>query len=276
MSVVISSSLALTEALNGSANAPLLAYQNIVTASNIAATTAQHGYPASNLANPATHLRWKAADASPLADEYVTITTNTADALDYIAIARHNLGSAGITVSVEGTDDLNASPVVWTELVGEQLLGDDGPAIFRFSSQVLAGVRLKLQPGAEPAAIATVYCGAVLKLQRNIYVGHTPAPFARQADIVTGRSEAGHFLGRIVVSEKTENSFTMQNLTAGWVRTYLQPFLEDAVERPFFFAWRPSTYPDEVMYGWLLNDPQPTNARNNGMMSVELKIGGVV
>jgi hypothetical protein len=48
------------------------------------------------------------------------------------------------------------------------------------------------------------------------------------------------------------------------------------VERPFFFAWRPDAYPYEVGYCWLTNDPQPSNALPNGMMSVSLEMAGVV
>jgi hypothetical protein len=38
---------------------PLIGYHNVVTASNITSTTAQTGFPITNVANPATHLIWQ-------------------------------------------------------------------------------------------------------------------------------------------------------------------------------------------------------------------------
>lgn len=279
MSVVISGDLVLTDSLSGggviNADNPLIGYDNLVTTLTVTSTTAAEGFPATNLANPSTNLRWVGTLSSPEADEYVTVSNGGVEPIDYVAVARHNLFSAQIAVSVEVLD-VDASPDTWVEIVAPVILPNDGPALFRFAKLAYAGVRLRLQPGSAAPTVAVMYAGELLVLQRRIYVGHTPIPYGRSAKVINARSESGNFLGRIITNQKTGTSATLQNLTAAWYRSYLEPFLLQAQENPFFFAWRPSTYPREVGYAWLTNDPKPTNQRSNGMMQVELEMSGIV
>lgn len=279
--IVISSSVVLAQGYAGggviNANNPVIGWRNLVTAGNISATSEAAGYPASNLANPSTALRWRADDGgSPPSgsEQYVTVLLDTPDNVDYLAVARHNFATAQIPVSVEGLTD-DGSPEVWTELVADVILPDNGPVIFRFNPQPLYAIRLRMQAGTVAPFAAVVYTGLLLVLQRRIYVGHTPMPMGRTAKITNARSENGDFLGRIVLNEKTETSVSLANLTPAWVREQLNPFLRAAVEIPFFFAWRPGAYPYETGYAWLTNDPQPSNQLANGMMQVALEMAGV-
>ncbi|HVQ43797.1 MAG TPA: hypothetical protein VMT30_02430 [Candidatus Saccharimonadia bacterium] len=279
MSIVISSDLVITDSVSGggviTGDNPLIGYDNIVTTLSISALTAAAGFPASNMANPSTNLRWVGELSSPEADEYVTVTNLGIATLDYIAIAKHNLFTAQIAVSVEALD-VDASPDTWVELVAPVILPNDGPALFRFTPFAYASIRLRLQSGNAAPTIAVCYAGALLVLQRRIYVGHTPINYGRSAKVINARSESGNFLGRIITNQKTATAVKLQNLMPDWYRTYFEPFLLQAQENPFFFAWRPSSYPREVGYAWLTNDPQPANQRPNGMMSVDFEMGGIV
>ena len=276
--IVIARDLVLSEGNDITADNPVIGYENLVTASNISSTSADSNFPVTNLANPSTYLKWQGADnGSPSSgnDEYLTVTLNTIEPIDYVAIAKHNFGSAQIPVSIEGDDGQGASPN-WPELVTDVLLPDDSPVLFRFTSQSLASVRVRLQPGTEVPNAAVLYVGKLLALQRRLYVGHTPIKYGRSTMVTNGRSESGNFLGRVVLQETNGTSVALQNLTPSWYRTYFDPFVQDAKENPFFFAWRPQSYPYETGYAWLTNDPKPTNARPNGMMSVDLQMAGVV
>lgn len=269
MTLVISSAVVLAAAVDGlSLDHPVIGWHNVVTAAGIVADTEAANYPASNLANPATHLEWRAADTT---EQYLTITTDEIDPIDYVAIAGHNLFSAEIPVSIEGYIG-----AVWTEIVEETMLGDDGPAMFRLEGQSLSQIRIRLQAGVEAARIAVVYCGKSLVIERKIYVGHTPLTDARVASIVNGRSESGKFLGRIVLGETSESAIPLSLITPAWFRSNMRPFLTAAVEAPFFFAWRPQSYPLEVGYGWLLEDPKPAPVGPSNLIAFDLKVGGVV
>jgi hypothetical protein len=274
--IVVAPGLVVSPGIDGlNANSPIIGYQSLVTSGNVTATTTQQGAPASHLANPSTVLKWRASSA--ITDQVLTVTLETADDLDYVSIAGHNFGSGQMPVSVEG---LTGSPPVWGALVPATLLANDGPVIFRFPPQPLAAIRVRIQPSGvlPPAApvAAVLYAGKLLVLQRRIYVGHTPMPYGRKLTVANHRSIAGAFLGRIVLSEKTTTGIDLQNLTPAWYRSQFEPFLIAAKEIPFFFGWRPGSYPHEVGFAWLTNDPQPKNQRANGMMQVSLDLEGIV
>lgn len=279
MSVIISSSLAIADSESGGgildADNPLIGYQTRATTANISSTTAATGFPVTNLVNPSTNLRWKGVSGSPQADEYITLNLATAELVDYLAIARHNFGTAGITVSVE-VENTATSPVSWDEVISETLLANDSPLLFRFTPQGITKIRVRLQPGSAAPFAAVIYCGKLLVVQRRLYVGHTPINYGRVSEITNGRAEAGHFLGRIQTRQTTKTSVELNDLTPAWYRDNIEPFLLQAQLNPFFFAWRPSSYPREVGFAWLTNDPQPVNERPNGMMQVNLELSGVV
>lgn len=268
--IVISQNLALSGALVGVTDYPLIGWHNVVTAANVTATSEDTSYPVTNVANPATHLYWLPADESPSSDQYITIVTNTSDEIDYIAIAAHNLGTVQSVVSVEGYIGS-----VWTEIVEETILADDTPVLFRFTAQVLPQIRLRIQPGDAASRVAVIYCGALLTMERRIYADHVPVTLGRVANVIDHVSEGGCFLGRVQTRETRETIAKFSLLTPAWVRTYLVPFLAQARTMPFFFAWRPDSYPLEVGYTWLRNDPQPSNEAPANLMSVELQLEGV-
>ncbi|MFB6460450.1 hypothetical protein [Bradyrhizobium tunisiense] len=268
MSLVISSAVVLADVADGlSLDHPLIGWHNLVTSTTIVADTEDANYPASNLANPATHLEWRAEDDT---EQYLTITTNYVDDIDYVAVARHNFSSAGIPVSVEGYIG-----GVWTEIVEDVLLPDDGPALFRFEAQSLSQVRIRLQSGSDSARAAVVYVGKLLVVERKIYAGHMAMPDGIKVSVANGRSESGNFLGRIILGEWRETSVPLSLISPAWFRTYMRPFLKDGRDLPFFFAWRPETYPREVGYGWLTEDPAPTPDTTSHLLSFDLKVSGV-
>lgn len=269
--IVISSSFVLSPAPGISLNNPVVGWHNLVTASNVTAETEETDYPIVNVANPITapRVRWQAGDTTAQAIE---VQVNSVEPIDYVGIARHNLGSAAISVTIEGSDDDGET---WDELVQEVLLPDDGPAMFRFTPVALTNVRISLGSGDAAAQIAVIYVGALLVLQRKIYVGHTPIPYGRTARIADGRSEGGDFLGRIVLSEEVATAFDIKNMTPAWYRSSMDPFIRASKEVPFFIAWRPQDYPRECGFAWMTNDPQPKNDRRSGLMAMQLQMTGI-
>lgn len=267
--IVISPSVVLSPGGGINAENPVVGWHNLVTVGSVSADGANVDYPVSNLANPSTALLWRGSNT---ADQYLTVSVGTDEFIDYLAVARHNFGSGAVVVSVEGMAVDGGS---WVELAGEILLADDSPLLFRFAPQALFQIRLKLQPGSVIPSAAVLYVGKLLILQRRIYVGHTPIPFGRETRVTTGVSESGNFLGRIVIGESLETSVDLQNITPSWYRDQLDPFIVASKDTPFFFAWRPGTYPRETGFAWMTNNPKPSNQRSNGMMQISLSMGGV-
>lgn len=268
-SLVISSAVVLAGAGDGlSLDHPVIGWRNVVTPSGLSASdTALASFPVSNLANPATHLEWRATNAI---DQYIYVTTNEVDPIDYIAAARHNWGSAAISVTVQGLIS-----GIWETIVDEVMLADDGPALFRFAPQSLSSVRFKLAAGNAPPRAAVVYCGKLLVIERKIYVGHTPLPHGRKRSVANGRSESGNFLGRIVLGESRESTVPLSLISPDWYRATMDPFVAAAGEDSFFFAWRSQSYPREVGYCWLMDDPMPVPTGPSNLIAFDMKLGGI-
>lgn len=275
MPLVISSSVVLS-ALGTDLDLPLVGWHNVVTTSNIAATSAATGSPASNLANPATHLKWIAGNTDT--PQYITITLDGLTEIGYLAIAGHNFGTSGATISVEV--EVDGSPA-YEEIASEAIYSDDTPLIFWITPSVYPdAIRIKIQPvdsspGIEPEA-AVVYAGVPLRLQRKLYAEHTPISMARKVEVSNSRSESGEFLGRVILGETRQSTAKFRLFTPEWWRANMPDFLDAAKEAPFFFAWRPSSYPLEVGYVWLENDPMPVpEAGANNYIAFELAMSGV-
>lgn len=275
MPIYISSSVVLS-ALGTDPDLPLIGYDNVVTTTNIAATSAATGSPASNLANPATHLKWIAANTDT--PQYLTITLDGLTEIGYVAIAGHNFGSSGATISIEM--EVDGSPA-YEEIVSEVIPADDTPLIWWITPAIYPdALRVKIQvvddsPGIEPYA-AVVYAGVPLRMERKLYVDHTPISQARKVDVSNGRSESGEFLGRVVLGERRETSAKFRLFTPAWYRANMPDFLDAAKDAPFFFAWRPNEYPLEVGYVWLTNDPMPApEGGANNYIAFELQMSGI-
>jgi hypothetical protein len=249
---------------------PIIAWDNYARTGFIYATSSAVGYPYTNLLNPATHLHWKAATNDPLEVNFYPLT---AEDIDYVAIARHNLGSEGISVEL-GYYDGN-SPSTFIVLISERLLAGDGPALFRFTAQPIDTLVMRLGSGSAPADIAVASFGKLLVLPRKLYQGMTPPPFARTSKATNGRSEAGNFLGRITTQAFKQAKVPLQLLDQTYYREYIDEFVQECGDLPFFFAWRPQTYPDEVVYAIMTNNPQPFNEAPHGLASMTLEMSAV-
>jgi hypothetical protein len=252
------------------ANSPRIGYHNIVTADNLAADEEEVGYPVTNLANPATYPRaaWRGTST---AEQYVTVVQAATD-VDYFGIARHNLGSTGASVQLQGSD--NGSD--WDDVSIEVNPGQDWVLMLHFTPVSYAQWRLRIVPGTAAPEIAVFYLGTLLTLQRNIYVGHTPLVYGRNKSVVTGKSESGQFMGRTTRREFLQSAVDLKNLTPAWFRSHLDPFLDECqAGKPYFWAWRPGSYPAEVGYAWIEGTPSISNQSPNGLMQAGWSMQGI-
>lgn len=270
MGVIFEEGMALS---SGDHNAPLIGYDSVLTPSACSATNQDAEHPATNLANPATNLRWQTDDeTSPVPEgSTITFTVSSADPVDYIGIAAHNLGTAAAPLTVEKNAGAG-----YVSFFPQRTLTDDTPVIFRFTPQVLTGVRLTIGAGTTFKRIGVVYIGRLLVLPLNLWQGHTPLPHGRATKVVNGESESGQFLGRVVTQELVQSRMLLQHITPAIYRSDIDPFLDAAKDTPFFVAWRPGDYPAETGYAWLKNDPAPVNQAPSGLVQLELQMAGVV
>jgi len=269
--IVISSDLALSLAAAVPVGTPWIGYHNLVTITNASASVVSAGYPAANLADPATNVLWRGVSAS--ASEYLyALNLSYPNPIDYLAIARHNFGSTGAILSVEGFTS------GWAEIAPQQIVPDDSPILFAWTPQVLTHARLRIQlPAGVSMFCSVMYVGKLLVLERGIDIGsdHVPIKFGRRANIVSGMSESGNFLGRIVTGEYRESKAVFKHFTPTFYRASVDPFVAASKITPFFWVWAPSEYPGEVGYVWMVNEPQPEQSPVTRRMAVEFQMRGI-
>lgn len=251
---------------------PRVLWRNIVTFSNISADSEAVGYPASNLANPATNQEWRAAAAG---DVEIAIAVAEVDDQSAVGITRHNFGTAGIAVEVGYYDG------GWVSLAGPQIPADDEPLLFQWTEQSLTEIVIKLTEGSEAARAAVVYAGKMLIMPRGVDVDadFLVPRFARKTEFASPLSERGDYLGRIVTSQWIDGiQHSYSHLEADFFRDEIDPFIAAGQDdTPFFYAMLAD---DGVSYDVAFlsfsDDPMPQKSPVTGRYKLNLKMGGIV
>lgn len=271
MAIVISDDVTLTaEEVEAGVNAdnPRIGWHNVVTPANVTATEEAAGYPVSNLGNPLTFVQWQGETTGV---QTVQITLGAAEEVNYFAIAGHNFGTDGTNIKLQSSTNGSS----WTDRTSARVLANDYAFMEEFDDVTAQYYRLHLTPDTQAPELAVLYIGRVLRMQRRIYVGHKPITLNRKTTVSSGFSESGQFLGRVKRRQMLQGQADFRNITPTWYRDTFDPFVAAAETIPYFFAWRPSTYPDEIGYMWLDGDPETNNDLPNGLMSLSMSMQGM-
>ena len=255
-------------------------------------------------ANPLTHGRigWRTYTRGALASQ-VTVSTETTDgpkdaplradtaeywlasalpatwqfdigsleSVNYAGIAGHDIATQGTSIKAETSPDASA----WEDLAVEHLPGNNAPIMFLDDARDAKHLRLTVQGLGNAPRIASIYFGLTLDLPRPIYGGHSPLNLSRVTELRTAVSRGGQFLGRSIQSMGVAGSVALRHLLAGFYRSDFDPFVEAARLHPFFYAWRPATFPNEVVYIWTTDDVAPMNSGQRDFMQVNLQVQGI-
>lgn len=272
MSVVIAQNIALTQLEGGGANKPLIGWHDLVQRSNIRADIEDQYFPAINLTNPSTAQQWRSTAKT---EQSLYVSFQSTELVDYIGIARHNLGSSGASVSVEVRSSDN--PDEWRMVFTETILPDDSPAILRFEPVIALEVAVRIKPAFLPPRIGVLYAGRLTVMQHGMAQGVTALPYAYDTEVVTGQAESGDYLGRIVTGQSKSLSFEFEYISYKWFRQHLDGFAKASMVKPFFFAWLPQEFPRDCGFGWLESDIQPVTERfeNELVVSFSLQIRAI-
>jgi len=187
----------------------------------------------------------------------VTLTFSSA-ATSYAAIAAHNLGSTGATVSCA------AGGVT----VGSISPDDDGAIVFLFGSTTVTTVAFTISGGSAAPQIAVAQAGEVLEMpQLSVFTG-LPISESKQVRYRHQQSIRGDVLGRAVEGADLRFDLTVQNLpetfrAAAGAVTW-KGFINHVDNTgPFFIAAKPSSYPDDVAYARAMERPRFNRERAN-------------
>lgn len=249
---------------------PVIGWHNQVVFNQITADSSEAAYPPSNLANPQTSSKW----VSAITTEQLVTVSSLAGLSNYVGIARHNFGSTGATVSVE---TITAEPGAdWEVVFPGAVPADDAPLMLIFPEGYYTGVRLRILPDDAAPEAAVLYVGKILRMMRGVQPGFVPLRDAAVPDTVEGLSESGEFLGAIINSQSRTTTADFKALDRDWYNENVRPFvIEGNRKRPFFFAWNPEAYPDDVGYCWFSSTVRPNPAYLAGELDLSMPMGGL-
>lgn len=268
MPVIISDELVLSQVQDFDPDNPIIGWVNYVTPSLTSAVFANNptvdasdvDFPAANMAADTTDTRWEAPDSVVFEDIDLIFQFDGLRPIDYLAFAVHNLGTNQRALRVFGaTTSVGGNPV-YTALAQEVILADDSPVLFRFAEANYTHIKLALKSSyidTEDPYVSVVFVGKLLVIERKIQVAFTPINYGRRPRIQNARSENGKFLGRTVLSEWRESTASIAYLSSDWYRDELDEFVAASQTETFFFAWAPISYPLEIGYAWMTNEPAP-------------------
>jgi len=280
MSIYISNSLYLGGGFGSdyNDNNPIIGYESILLPADFSATSPVSSRPAANMWTPDTASVWQGSGYSGILaahEETIELNNSGNRIVNYLGIAKHNFGDGGYTYVFQYSTDLG---VTWADITTPKIVANNNAIFDYFDDVTYSLFRIKLtKTDTEVAApiIAHVKLGRVLILQRRIYVGHKPATIAKKVKKITNGSENGQYLGQEIIRSYYTSECQQNNNTPEFVREKIKPFIDHingdvlivgSSPASFFFSWRPSDYPTEVVYGWTSDNIEPENERSNGMM----------
>lgn len=249
---------------------PRICYNNLAKDASVTVSTETTGFVGTNTQNALTYNFWKPT-ALPATIEYDIGTQTT---VDFCGIAAHNLGTSGCTVTLQYDDGM--SPASWVT-IDSQAPSDNSIILFLFDSIASNKFRLLVEAvdsNSTVPALGVVYLGQQLAMPLEMYGGHTPITLSKTTVVRPQTSEGGQWLGISKIRQGAATTIDFSNLTASWLRSNFKPFMDDAIDNPFFWAWRPTSFTSEVAYCKTNGDIAPSNTGQADLMQVSFSVNG--
>lgn len=245
-----------------------IGWRNIVFSGDITATTPAPESSEMALKNAFTHERYKPGSIPA----NISIDAGSAEDVDYLGIASHNLSDTGNTVRFQYSFDASN----WVTI--DEFIAPDNSTIMRLTQKISARYwRIRIVGGSGLPSIGVIYIGRALAMMRPIYTGHQPITLNRTVRVRPQQSDTGQFLGSNIVRQGLRSTLEFKHLKPDWYRQNFDPFVTHAYRLPFFVAWRPQDYPSEVAFCKLPAGQQfqPQNTGQPDLMSVSVPLVGL-
>jgi len=219
--------------------------------STVSTTSSASGYNPDWMLDGETWSLWRAGSTT----QTITLSFST-QTTSYAALAAHNLGSIGasVTCQVGGVTVGSVSPT------------DDSAILFLFSSRSASQVQFIITGGT--AEIAVAQAGDALEMpQLSVFTG-LPISESKQVRYRHQQSITGDVLGRAVEGADLRFDMTVQNLPETFRAATGDITWKGFINHvdnvgPFFIAAKPSSYPDDVAYARATERPRFNRERPN-------------
>lgn len=239
-------------------NHPRVAFNSATRRGTTTASSEATGFEAVNAASPFEYNYWKPTSTGT---EWLKTSLSTAETINAVCIAAHNLGTVGATVQVQITDG------VWDDVGPAVSPEDDEPIAILLNDRDLTDIRIEVTGASDIPRIGVVYFCETLEFPQRAYVSQeTPYNLAQNTEFKNNRTIAGKWAGRSIKRQRRMSDLPIRHLREPWVESNMTGFIEDAVSYPYFLMPRPYDYPKNVGYKWAKGDIRPVRMGVSGDM----------
>lgn len=247
---------------------PKIGYRNLLTEGVLNATSQTAGFPKENAVDWFTDDFWKPTAGGT---QRLWVDLGGVMTADFIGIAAHDLATQGASVRVQNSTD----GVSWFNVSDEITPVSNAPLcrFFAAESSRYWALRVTSPVGVRPS-LGVVSLGPSLTLPMGWYGGYAPASLNVRTTKLVSKSDSGQFIGQSIIRRAAEDRIELKHVNRDWVREHWQPFAKHARSTPFFLAWYPDLYPDEVIYVTDADDAEASNEQVT-RMTVSMTVRGI-
>lgn len=270
MTVLVGSTKAAELATNGTSNNPVVLWESL--SGTLSTTTGTEVESAALSATGTTYDAWIATPSGG-GTAILQMVFASAQSLNAVAIAAHNIGTIGANVRVQYSTNSGASWIV-TE-AGNISPSDDQAILFYFEEASATHWRIRVQDaGSSDVQIAVAYWGTVMTVPQRIYQGYTPPITPTNVMLQSNVSQGGNLLGAAVTRKGSSASAQIAHVDPTFIRgTDFKGFMNHFNNgNGSFWAWRPTKYGD-LFYCWRDGETiRPTNSGPKDLMSFQMSM----
>lgn len=124
--------------------------------------------------------------------------------------------------------------------------------------------------------VGVIKIGAALEMDQRNYIGVQPVPYAQEDSRRPNNLSMGQWLGRQAHARRASATYTCGHTTMAWIKQNAGTLIEALRDGTgVFYAWRPETYPQDVIYGFLSSPINPTLAGTLSHMDMTIELSGI-
>jgi hypothetical protein len=252
---------------SSTAGSARIGYDNVLERGTVTASSEAAGFSRHNAYDWLTYDFWRPTAGG---DQWLAVKTAAGQAVNYVAIAAHDLHKHGATIKMQASSD---GGTTWTDICEPFGPADSGPIMLIFSEVSQKDFRLHVNASAA-FSVGVVCFGKATVLERGLRAGFAPPNLSPESTILNSESEGGQFLGRSLIRKGSTTTVDLDLLTPEWVRSTWLPFMRHAEVKPFFFGWNIEKYRGEVIFGWT-ERTRPVTYSSPLYMAASLDIRGM-
>lgn len=249
-----------------------IGYQNIMeSASSVGASSSQAGFPVENSFDWLSFDWWK--PTSP-GTNYITIDAGANVAVDYWAIAFHDLALHSGTIKPQYSSDNFSSDT--NDLDSVYTPADNKAHMGIVTQRNVRYYRFEITTSGDAPLIGALSIGARLELPREVPLGFVSPHYGRKNIILNSVSDGGHFIGRSIRRQSREFDIKQRNVPASWFDTYWEDFVEHIEQKPFFYLWDEENRPLESVFAWTDGEVPTPSYGNPNLLDFSIDCRGLV